>query len=92
MFAYTFYFIACFKVDMLNFYVYFQVLNIFCTIAFLCKLLEMVLISSTHIKQVDKSKQTIVIYQNKVYDVTKFVTIHPGNLILFTVCINLNIL
>ena len=77
---------------MLIFYVYFQVLNIFCTIAFLCKLLEMVLISSTHIKQVDKSKQTIVIYQNKVYDVTKFVTIHPGNLILFTVCINLNIL
>ena len=52
----------------------------------------MVLISSTHIKQVDKSKQTIVIYQNKVYDVTKFVTIHPGNLFLFTVCININIL
>ena len=45
----------------------------------------MVLISSTHIKQVDKSKQTIVIYQNKVYDVTKFVTIHPGNLLLFSV-------
>lgn len=38
----------------------------------------MAVIKSSQIKQVDKNKQTLVIHNNKVYDITKFVNVHPG--------------
>ena len=34
------------------------------------------------IEKIPKEKQTVVIFQNKVFDVTKFTSVHPGMLII----------